>query len=91
MSTKNKKNSGLNNLKNLDMTEISGGANLRENFASRDYDQKEKRVVVAKSLLIPAEFDKIIRGAKEKRLIIGSLNSYIVEAVRKRMIEDGLL
>ena len=92
MNTKNKKNSGFDNLKDLDMAVISGGANLKENFTSRNSNQKEERAaVVVKSLVIPAEFDKIIRDAKERRLIIGSLNSYIVEAMRKRMVEDGLL
>jgi hypothetical protein len=86
---KNKKNIGWNNLNNLDLDEITKNANLKENNKLEEKDGGNKSV--KKSLIIPAEFDAIIRDAKQKKLIIGSINSYIIEALRIRLIKDGLL
>ena len=89
---KNKKNSGFNNLRELDIVSISDGANLKENFVQKNIDQPSKEEnFVKKSLNIPSDFDYIIRAAKKERKIIGSINAYIIEALRRRMIEEGLI
>lgn len=86
---KNKKNQGWNNLNSLDIDKITEGANLREN--SRLEVKEVKSEEIKKLLTIPREFDLIIREAKKDKIIIGSINSYIIEAVRLRLIKDGLL
>ena len=93
MASKNKKNSGFNNLRELDIVSISDGANLKENFVQKDTDQQSAKEenFVKKSLNIPSDFDYIIRAAKKERKIIGSINAYIIEALRRRMIEEGLI
>jgi len=93
MTSKNKKNSGFNNLRELDIVSISDGANLKENFVQKDIDQQSAKEenFVKKSLNIPSDFDYIIRTAKKERKIIGSINAYIIEALRRRMIEEGLI
>ena len=76
------------------MQNISDGANLKENFSGRKSNQKPSNVVsgtVAKSLEIPAEFDKIIRAARAERKIIGSINAYIIEALRRRLVDDRFI
>jgi hypothetical protein len=94
MSTKQKKNSGFNNLRDLDIQNISDGANLKENFSSRKSDKNlssEVNKTVIKSLEIPREFDSIIRDAKKNKKIIGSINAYIIEALRRRMVDENLI
>lgn len=91
--SKNKKNSGFSSLNELDIQNISNGASLKENFSSKP-DQKIKNAVnstVIKSLEIPSEFDAIIRNAKKDKKIIGSINAYIIEALRRRMVDERLI
>lgn len=94
MSSKQKKNSGFNNLRDLDIQNISEGANLKENFSGRKSNQNlsnEISKTVIKTLEIPGEFDRIIREAKKGQKIIGSINAYIIEALRRRMVDDNLI
>ena len=91
--SKNKKNSGFANLNELSLQDISNGASLKENFSDKSNQKSQNKAnsTVTKSLEIPTEFDAVIRAAKENKKIIGSINAYIIEALRRRMIDERLI
>jgi hypothetical protein len=98
--TKNKRNAGLENLMNLDIKNLSSGASLKENLKeevkiSNQVEPETKteadNSITVVALRLPTKFHKVIIKNKEDYTITGSINSYIIEAVRKRLIEEGLM
>ena len=87
-----KRNAGMENLTNLGKAKegIMNGASVKQNIEDKS-STKRGRKITKRQLILPMEFNDILKTAKENRRIICSINTYIVEATKKRMIEDGLI
>lgn len=85
--SKNKRNQGIAALSNMDsLEEITKGANLKE-----EVNKSEKQQFHNKLIKIPDRMMKSLNQAKESSRIHASLNAYIIDAVREKMIKDELI
>lgn len=84
--SKRNNNSGIANLNDIDFDQISGGASLKE----ENLDVKDSGTIRTE-LRLPAKFHSILKRNIGDNNITGSMNSYFVEAVRRRMKEEGML
>lgn len=89
ISTKKRKNPGFSQIDNIDITSLSEKASLKENKSGNE-DNTEKEFVNFQCRL-PKKFHSIIKRGILDNKITGSLNSYVVEAVKKRLIKEGFI
>jgi len=96
--SKGRKNTGLDNLKDLDIINISDDASLQEsvqqnveNKSDSKSNLREKKFNKKLQLRLPEDLHGIIIRAINENKATGSLNTFVVESVRRRLVEEGLL
>jgi len=82
-----KKNNHLHNLDDLDLDSISSDASLSEKKENNTPINEIKKL----ELRLPKKFHSAIKDGIASYKITGSMNAYIVESVRRKLIEDDLL
>jgi hypothetical protein len=89
--SKNKRNPGIQNLNNLNVEEVAAKASFQNNKKEIKKTQADKVKLHQKQIYIPAFVMDALVGGKEDGKIVGSVSSFIVEATRRRLVEEGLL
>ena len=87
--TKNKVNQGIDALRGLDdLDNITKGANLKESRASTKTNNNIKH---NKLIQIPDLLMQNLNKAKQDGKIHYSINVFIIDAIREKMLKDGLI
>ena len=84
--SKNRKNRGLDSLKDMNIGDVTSGANLKETPTIDP--QKNRRI--SKVVYLPEKIYNILTKAKKDSKIV-SLSPYIIDATREKMERDGLI